>query len=307
MRDPYEVLGVSRNADDTAIKHAYRKLARETHPDLHPNDKTAENRFKEIQAAYALLKDSEKRAVFDHGEMDADGMPHPSQSYYRTWAEGAPGGKYHDPGETFRNFGGDDIFADLFRSAGLGGRDNGTVRLRGADAHYRLDVNFLDAVKGSQSHLNMPDGKRLKVTIPPASEDGQVLRLKGQGGPGLNGGPAGDAMIELRIQPHPLFRRHGRDILADLPVTLYEAVLGGKIEVPTIDGPVTMGIPKASNTGSKLRLKGKGVPIRGGARGDHYVTLKVVLPDPPDPDLERRIAEWATAHSYDVRGKEKVQ
>ena len=307
MLNPYEILGVSKSADDKAIKHAYRQLARETHPDLHPNDKTSENRFKEIKAAYDLLKDSEKRAAFDRSEMDADGMPHPSQTYYRTWAEGSPGGKYHDPDETFRNFGGDEIFADLFRSAGLGGRNSGTVRLRGADAHYRLDVEFLDAIKGSVSHLSLPEGKRLNVTIPPASADGQVLRLKGQGGPGLNGGPAGDAMIELHIRPHPLFRCQGPDILLDLPVTLYEAVLGGKIEVPTIDGTVTMSVPKGSNSGSRLRLKGKGVPVRGLVRGDQYVTLTIFLPDPPDPALECLIAEWTPTHSYDVRGKEKVQ
>ena len=304
MRDPYELLGVPKDADHKAIKRAYRRLARETHPDLHPGDKTAENRFKDIHGAYELLKDQAKRAAFDRGEIDADGESLRPKSYYRTWADGAPGGKYRNPGETFRNFGGEDIFADLFRSAGFEGRNSGAVR--GADISYRLEVPFLDAAMGAVKHLNLAGGKRLRVTIPAASEGGQVLRLKGQGAPGANGGPSGDAMIELGVARHPVFRRQGPDILMDLSVTVYEGILGGRIDVPTIDGTVSMSIPKGSNTGSKLRIKGKGVPTRGGARGDQYVTLKVVLPDPPDTSLEHLIVEWAQAHSYDVRGVKEV-
>lgn len=305
MRDPYDVLGVPKTADDKAVKNAYRKLARESHPDLHPNDKAAEDRFKEVQAAYDFLSDKDKRAAYDRGEIDAAGAPRGTHTFYRNYAEGAPGGRYHDADEVFGNFGADDIFKDLFRSAGFrGGRGSGTIRMRGADMRFRLDVDFLDAVKGAERRLALPDGKRLKVKIPPGSEDGQTLRLKGQGGPGMNGGAAGDAFIEIHVRPHPTFQRKGRDILVDLPITLDEAILGAKIEVPTIDGQVTMSVPAGSNTGSRLRLKGKGVHHHGGARGDQYVTLKVVLPDPPDPALREMIADWAKAHSYDVRGKE---
>ncbi len=304
MRDPYDILGVSKTADDQAIKSAYRKLARQNHPDLHPNDKAAEERFKEIQGAYDLLQDKDKRAAFDGGTMEADGTPKQTHGYYRTWAEGAPGSRYHDPGEVFGQFDADDIFADLFRSAGGGG---GSAHRRGADARYGLDVDFLDAVKGGVKHLTLPDGKHLKVTIPEGSEDGQVLRLRGQGAAAAQGGESGDALIELRIKPHPSFRRQGHDILLELPITLYEAVLGAKIEIPTIDGPVAMTVPKGSNTGSRLRLKGKGVPVRGGNRGDQYVTLRVILPDQPDPALERWVAEWAESHPYDVRAKESTR
>lgn len=228
MRDPYEIMGVSKNSDDKAIKSAYRKLARENHPDLHPNDKAAENGFKEIRAAYELLKDEEKRAAYERGEIDPDGTPRRSQTFHRTCAAGAPDGKYHDPREIFRNFGGGEIFADLYQSVWFGGRTGGAVCMRGADERYSLDVDFLDAVKGSMKHVSLPEGKRFKVKIPLGSDDGQILRLKGRGGPGLKGGAAGDPLIELHVWPHPAFDRQWLDILLELPVVLHEAVLCSK-------------------------------------------------------------------------------
>jgi DnaJ-class molecular chaperone len=174
--------------------------------------------------------------------------------------------------------------------------------MAGADIRHSVEIDFLDAVNGTSRSVTMADGKHLRVTIPTGSEDGDVLRLKGQGLPGLGGGSAGDLLIELRIKPHPVFTRKGRDIYAELPITLSEAVLGGKVEVPTVDGSVSLTIPKGSNTGSRLRVRGKGVPAAsGGARGDHYVDLKVVLPTQPDPELVRLIEEWAAKHPYQVR------
>jgi DnaJ-class molecular chaperone len=174
--------------------------------------------------------------------------------------------------------------------------------MRGADVQQQVEVDFLDAVNGAQRELLLPDGRRLKVTIPPGTTDGQTLRLKGQGAAGPGGGPSGDLLLEIKVRPHPQFTRKDNDIYAELPITLGEAVLGGRIEVPTVDGTVSMTVPKGSNTGSRLRVRGKGAPPPGGGpRGDHYVTLKVVLPDPPDADLKRFVEEWGPKHSYRVR------
>ena len=166
---------------------------------------------------------------------------------------------------------------------------------------YRLAVDFAEAAKGAKKRLTFPDGRSLEVTVPPATEDGQVLRLRGQGQPGARGGPSGDALIEIQVAPHPFFRRDGSDIVVEVPVTLTEAVVGGKITVPTIDGPVTMSIPAGSNSGTKLRLRGKGVATRGGSRGDQYVTLRLMLPREPDAALRDFVAKWP-GRDYDVRG-----
>jgi DnaJ-class molecular chaperone len=296
MRDPYEVLGVAKGADIKEVKKAYRKLARAHHPDLRPGDKASEDRFKEVAAAYDFLSDSEKKAAFDKGEIDASGAPRAERRFYRDFAEAGSGARYSDP-DFFQDMEGSDIFADLFRGVRRDAR-----RMRGADIRQKVVVDFLDAVNGAQRELLMPDGRRLKVTIPPGTTDGATLRLKGQGGPGGAGGPAGDLHLEIEVRPHPLFTRKDNDIWAELPVTLGEAVLGGRIEVPTVDGPVSMTVPRGSNTGTRLRVRGKGVPLPGGSgRGDHYVTLKVVLPDPPDPDLQRLVEEWSPTHPYRVR------
>lgn len=297
MRDPYEVLGVDKGADAKTIKLAYRKLARALHPDLRPGDKEAEDQFKEVTSAYDFLTDAQKKAAYDKGEIDASGAPRAERRFYRDYAETGPNSRYADPGEFFHDFEGADIFADLFRGARRDAR-----KVRGADVRQHIEVDFLDAVNGAQREILLPDSRRLKVTIPAGTTDGKTLRLKGQGGPSTMGGPSGDLHLTLKVRPHPVFIRKDNDILADLPVTLSEAILGGKIEVPTVDGPVSMTIPKGSNSGTRMRVRGKGAPAPGGGpRGDHYVTLTVMLPDPPDADLIRLIEQWSATHPYRVR------
>jgi len=300
MRDPYEVLGVAKTAEIKDVKKAYRKLARDLHPDLHPGDRKAEDRFKEVAAAYDFLSDADKKARYDRGEIDASGTPRAERTFYRDYADSSSGARYSDPREYFRDVEGMDVFADLF-----GGRAGarGAPRMAGGGVRHVVEIDFLDAVNGATRTVVMADGKQLRVTIPPGSGEGDVLRLKGQGAPGFGGGPAGDLLIELKVRPHPTFTRKGRDIHADLPITLPEAVLGGKVEVQTVDGPVSLTVPKGSNTGSRLRVRGKGVPAAGGSRGDHYVELKVVLPPHPDAELTRLVEEWSEKHPYTVRGR----
>ncbi len=307
MDDPYALLGVARTATPEQIKSAYRKLARSLHPDLNPGNKQAEEKFKKVSAAYDLLGDPAKRARFDAGEIDASGAERPRTSY-RTYAEGGAGGKYS---EGFR-FGdnADDIFAELLRRRSKG-RNKGwnffdqeemEVPNKGADARYSLRITLPEAVMGATKRITLPNGKNLAVKVPPGSKDGATLRLKGQGNAGRSGGPAGDALVELKVDPHPFFSREGDDILVTVPVTLPEAVLGGKVTVPTVDGKVALTVPPGSNSGTVLRLKGKGAPS-GGGRGDQLVTLKVVLPDRPDTELEEFLRDWTAKHPYDVRSK----
>jgi DnaJ-class molecular chaperone len=285
--DPYTVLGVKREASQDDIQKAYRKLAKKLHPDLNPGNKKAEEQFKEASAAYDLLGDAAKRARFDRGEIDASGQEQPQRRYYRDFAEG--GGHAYSGEAGFADFAGaDDIIAEIFGQQGRAGN----IRRRGSDVHYHLALSFLDAVNGGKQQLKLPDGSTLDVAIPPGTQDGQVLRLRGKGRPGINGGPPGDALIEIEVLPHPVFKRRGDDIHVEVPVPLADAVLGGKIGVPTPDGPVTMKVPKWTNTGTVLRLKGKGVPRADKTRGDEYVALKVMLPDKPDPELEQLIAQW---------------
>ena len=284
--DPYSTLGVARDATAEQVRAAYRKLAKKHHPDLNPGDKGAEARFKSINAANDLLSDPDKRARFDRGEIDAAGDPTaPEPPRYRSYADAAGGARYRNAGpENAEAF--NDIFGEFFRRAGAaGGGAAGAeqVRMRGQDAQYALAVEFLDTVNGATRTLTLPDGKTLDVKIPPGIEDGQVLRLRGQGGPGFNGGPAGDALIEVRSYPHPFFTRDGDDIHVELPVTLKEAVGGGRITVPTPTGSVAMTVPKRSDTGARLRLRGRGIPAHAGRpAGDQYVTLRVTLADADD-------------------------
>lgn len=301
-RNPYEVLGVKKEASDDDIRRAYRKLAKRYHPDLNPGNKEAEAKFKEIASANDLLSDPEKRARFDRGEIDESGAERPPPNWgYRSHAEGAPGAKYHT-GDELHPEDLDDLFS-MFRHAGRGGAGGGTIRMRGADHPYALQVDFLDSVNGAKRRIDLAPDKSLDLTIPAGVQDGQVLRLKGQGGPGIGGGPAGDALIEIHVAPHPFFRRDGEDIHVDLPVTVAEAMLGGKVSVPTPTGAVSMTIPANSNTGKILRLKGKGVPRPDGTRGDEYVILKVVLPEGGDEELAAFLREWAPKHPYDPRGR----
>lgn len=301
-RDPYEVLGVKKEASEDEIRVAYRKLAKKHHPDLNPGNKEAEARFKEIAAAYDLLSDKDKRARYDRGEIDAGGAERPEHAYsrYRGFAEGAPGERYEfHSAEGMAPEDLDDLFAFFGRGRGRGAGAN--IRLRGADLHFSLTVDFLTAVNGARQRLQLAPERSLEVTIPGGVRDGQVLRLKGQGEPGLNGGPSGDALIEIRVAAHAFFRRDGEDIHLELPVTLAEAVLGGKVMVPTPSGAVSMTIPPDSNSGRVLRLRGKGVPRPDGSQGDEYVTLKVVLPEGGDAELAAFLRGWAPKHPYDPR------
>jgi DnaJ-class molecular chaperone len=288
--DPYQVLGVKREASQEEIQKAYRKLAKKLHPDLNPGDKKAEEKFKEVSAAYGLLSDTDKRARFDRGEIDASGAERPRQRYYRDFAEG-DGAHVYTSDAGFADMGGmDDILSGIF---GERGRRGGAFRMRGGDVHYRLEVDFLDAINGANRRVTLPDGSVLDVTIPPGTRDGQVLRLRGKGRPGLDGGPPGDALVEIAMRPHGYFRREGDNIHLDLPVSLTEAVLGAKIKVPTPTGPVTMTVPKDSNAGTVLRLRGKGAARSTGGRGDEYVTLKVMLPEKHDPELTSFVSGWS--------------
>jgi DnaJ-class molecular chaperone len=303
MADPYQTLGLTKTATDEDIRKAYRKLAKEHHPDLNPGNKEAEARFKDISAAYTLLSDPEKRRAFDAGEIDASGQPQAERRFYRDYAGAGGDFRYGQPEDLggFEDLG--DIFADLMRGRrGAGARSTGEAqfRMRGGDVHYALPVEFLEAVNGAKKRVDMPDGKTLDIAIPAGVEDGQTLRLKGQGTPGFGGGPAGDALITVTVHPHPVFRRDGKDIKSVLPITLNEALSGGSVQADTITGPVSVKIPKHSNTGRVLRLRGKGV--QGRAKGDHLIELQVVLPPHPDEALEKAVSEWESQHPYDPRG-----
>ncbi len=288
--DPYKTLGLNRDATPEQIRTAYRKLAKKHHPDLNPGNAAAEELFKAANSANELLSDPDKRARFDRGEIDAAGDPTaPEPPRYRRYADAAEGARYRTAPDDEHPFG--DIFGD-FLNRGGGGEP---LRMRGADARYALAVDFLDTITGATRTLTLPDGRTLDVRIPPGIEDGQVLRLKGQGGAGWNDGPAGDALIEIHAYPHPFFTREGNDIHVKLPVTLKEAVLGGRITVPTPSGSVTMTVPKRSDTGTRLRLRGRGIPAHAGRpAGDQYVTLQVTLADADDA-LETFLRNWNPA------------
>ncbi|MFZ1430645.1 MAG: J domain-containing protein [Geminicoccaceae bacterium] len=292
--DPYVVLGVKRDASPGEIQKGYLRLAKQLHPDLNPGNSEAEQQFKEVTAAYDLLSDPEQRARFDRGEIDGAGAERPRDHFYRDFADGAANPYTSNAG--FADFATDDILSELF---GQGARFD--RRRRGQDVAYRLDVDFLDAVNGAMKRLTLPDGSVIDVAIPPGARDGQTLRLRGKGRPGTGSGPPGDALIEIHIRPHHFFTRRGDDIHLEVPISLAEAVIGGRIQVPTPTGPVTMTVPKWSNTGTRLRLKGKGVPHADGGRGDEHVTVKVVLPERPDPELERFVAGWSAGKAHDPR------
>jgi DnaJ-class molecular chaperone len=278
--DPYKVLGVKRDASADDIRSAYRKLAKKHHPDLNPGDKKAEEQFKAISQAHDILEDAEKRARYDRGEIDATGADRAPQFHP---GAGAAGGGF---GRGFNGGGGfEDIFADI-----LGQRQRGPAR--GQDARYALDVSFIEAVIGVSKRITLPDGTALDVKVPPGTNEADVLRLRGKGGAGRAGGAAGDALIEVHVKPHPFFTREGRNVFLELPVSLKEAVLGGRVTVPTPAGNVAMTIKPGSETGTKLRLGGRGVPEHGHAHaGDMHVTLKVVI-GPHDAALAEFLKSW---------------
>jgi len=293
----YELLGVSKDASSDEIRKAYRALAKKYHPDLNPGDKAAEDTFKKVKAANDILSDPEKRRQYDAGDIDAEGNEI-QRHFYREYA--SAGGEHpYRSSAGFDDIG--DIFSDLFRARARGG-DNADFRMRGGDVRYSMEVSFLEAINGAKKRVTMPDGKSLDIAVPPGLHEGQVLRLRGKGMPGVGGGEAGDAYVEAHVAPHPGFRRHGNNIHVELPIALHEAVLGAKVRVPTVSGTVRMTVSAGSNSGDTLRLKGKGVPPVGGrAAGDQVVTLRVQLPEEPDEELKSFLAEWAKSHAYDPR------
>lgn len=300
--DPYSVLGVPRGAAQEEITRAFRKLAKELHPDLNPNNKASTERFKKVSAANELLSDPEKRRKFDRGEIDANGEPRRGFQHH-----GAPYGagsrrpaSAGQPGT--EDFGFGDIFDNVFGARGAGARAQ-TV-FRGQDVRYTLEVDLLEAVTGAKKRVTLPDGGVLDLTVPEGVDDGQVLRLKGKGQPGIRGGEAGDALVEIKVRPHPQFKRSGDDLLVDVPISIDEAVLGGKIEVPTATGRVQLSLPKGTTTGRVFRLKGKGIANRTtGTTGDQLVTVLIALPEKIDDGLAYFLSEWRQKNGYDPRKK----
>jgi len=305
MADLYDILGVPRDASHGDIRKAYRRLAKKHHPDLNPGNEEAEARFKDISAAYAILGDEEKRARFDKGEIDETGAERPEQHSYRHYADQEPGFKYrrwtHSEGD--EDLG--DIFADLFGRRG--GEREASFSIPGGDLSYSLTIDFLEAVNGAKKTVTMPDGKQLAITIPAGLKDGQTLRLKGKGRPGIGGGESGDALVTVNVREHPVFRRDGDTIRSTVDVTLNEALSGGRIRVPTVSGAVNVSVPANSNTGDTLRLRGRGAMNRStGKRGDHLLELRVKLPKGADDELRTMIADWEARHPYDPRAAKEA-
>jgi DnaJ-class molecular chaperone len=302
--DLYATLGVARDASAEEIRRAYRALAKRHHPDLNPGNTAAEDKFKSIASAYDILGDADKRGRYDRGEIDDTGAEAaPERPSYRRYADGAEGQRYRQQaGPDMSEEELSDLFSDLFGHGGGERRGPGAdAPRRGRDQHYTLTVDFLDAVRGATKRLALPEGRGLDVRIPPGIEEGQIMRLKGQGGAGRKGGPAGDALIEIHINPHAFFRREGRDIHVEVPVTVAEAVLGAKITVPTPSGPVAMTIPKNADAGTKLRLRGRGVAAQGKQpAGDLLVTLKLVL-GTIDPAVETALRDHPATAATDPR------
>jgi DnaJ-class molecular chaperone len=302
--DPYQLLGVPRTASADEIRKAFRKLAKANHPDTNPNNKAAEERFKQVSGAFDILGDAKKKKKFDAGEIDADGRE-TFGGFARGGGQGGPwgpppgGGGQH--GASFEGVDLGDILGEMFggarggRAGGQGGGFGGFSQ-RGSDVRARLEIDLEDAIKGAKRRISFSDGRTIDVTIPKGAQEGQTLRLKGQGSPGRAG--PGDAFIELTIAPHPTYRREGEMLVMDVPITVYDAVLGGKAEAPTPDGPVTLTIPKGSNTGARLRLKGRGLAGARGVRGDLFARLVVTLADTPDPELEKFAEDWRRSRPY---------
>jgi DnaJ-class molecular chaperone len=304
-RDPYTELGVTRGASADEIRKAFRKLAKQFHPDTNPGDKAAEERFKRVSAAFDIVGDEEKRKKFDRGEIDADGR---EQFTGHPFSGGHPFGGAQRGGGDFGGFGGggadfSDIFSEILGRGG-GRRGGGPFggegfSAKGQDVRARLDIDLEEAILGGKKRIAFSDGRTLDVTIPAGVADGRTLRMKGQGAPGRSG--PGDALIELHIRPHPVYRREGEGLIMDLPVSVPDAVLGGKIEAPTPDGPVTLTVPKGANSGTQLRLKGRGLSDAKGKRGDLVARLVVTLPEGGDPELEKFAETWRTKRPYTPR------
>jgi len=312
MRDPYEVLGVPRGASAAAIKSAFRKLAKKHHPDSNKDDPKAAARFSEINTANEILGDEDKRKQFDRGEIDAEGKPR-----FTGFPGGGGAGGRAGPGGfesyNFRSGGGggfEDILNSMFANAGRGARggagraapfefETGGIGLD-LDLTVAMSVTLEEAVNGTEKRVRLPTGKELNVKIPAGVINGQQIRLRGQGET-AQGHPPGDLLITVNIAPHPFFKVDGSDLKVDLPITLYEAVLGGKVRVPTLGGAVELSIPKNTSSGRTFRLKGKGLPKATGTPGDLFVTTRIILPDGNDSDLEALMQKWREGHPYNPR------
>jgi len=313
-KNPYIVLGVSLSASDEEIRKAYRDQAKKYHPDRNPGNVEAEERFKEVSRAFDILGDPERRRKYDRGEIDAEGKP--ADPFSRQWGGRAgaeararqqrqpfgQGKRKPDAGAATGPGAGasfddlSDIFTDLFG----GPRPRGATR--GRDVRYRLDVSFLDAVHGATKRVTMPDGRVLDLNIPQGLEEGQTLRLRGQGEPGQGGGEAGDVYVETRIKPHTVFEREGADIHVEVAISLREAVLGGKITVPTINGDVSVSVPEGANSGTTLRLKKRGITNPGAdVSGDQYVKLRIELPGEIDDELRAFVRTWKAGERHNPR------
>ena len=336
MRDPYDVLGMQKNASPASIKSAFRKLAKKLHPDANKNDQKSAVKFAELNAAYEIVGDEDKRKAFDRGEIDAEGKPRfqgfPSggrgpwgqpgghaggaqdghfESF--TWGPGGfqrhSGGPGGGPRGGFGGGGFDDILKEMFGgAAGAGPRSGRRTQFEpgdfgggaaGQDVSGTVTITLEEVATGTTRRVHLPTGKEIEAKVPAGLSDGQTIRLKGQGLPGP-GGSAGDALITVNIAPHATFERDGANLRLELPVTLYEAVLGGRVRVPTLDGAVELSIPRGTSSGRTMRVKGKGLPSKDGA-GDLYATVRIVLPDEPDPELEALVKKWRDGKPYDPR------
>jgi DnaJ-class molecular chaperone len=323
MRDPYEVLGVSKGAIEADIKSAYRRLAKKLHPDANKHDPKAATHFAELNAAYEIVGDGDKRKAFDRGEIDAEGKPR-FQGFEGYGAQ--PGGGFAPGGgANFESFsfgpdgfrrsgsgGGGAGFEDLLRGmfTGRGGASRGfgsqfeaedfaAATDAGQDLHASFTITLADAAKGTKTRVHLPTGKDVEVKIPAGIASGQQIRLKGQGWPSATS-RAGDALITINVAPHPLFKPDGADLRLDLPITLYEATLGGKVRVPTLDGAVELAIPAGTNSGRTFRLKGKGLKAKGGA-GDLLATVRIVLPERVDDEFKELMKKWRDKKPYNPR------
>jgi DnaJ-class molecular chaperone len=325
MRDPYEVLGVKKNADAAAIKSAFRKLAKKLHPDANKNDPKAAQRFAEINSAYEILGEEDKRKAYDRGEIDAEGKPKfrgfegfgRGSDFGRGGARGGPDFNFEhfsfgpegarrsgEPGG-FSNL--DDVLSGMF--GGFAGAPRGRGRGRGSfatedmqptghDVPAEVIISLTEAAKGATRRVHLPTGKEVDVKIPAGLGEGKQIRLKGQGLPGPGG--VGDVLITVRVAPHPYFVRDGDNLRVDVPITLYEAVLGGKVRVPTLDGAVEINVPAGTGSGRTFRIAGKGMPAKGKA-GDLYATVRIALPDKDDRELEDLMRKWQHERPYDPR------
>lgn len=298
--DLYEILGVPKRASEDEIRRAFRKLAKEHHPDLNPGNTAAAEKFKKINSANDILSDPEKRRQYDAGEIDSKGELRRPQWRHPGGGAG-PRARTQTNSGSFDDFGFADIFSDVFGGArGAAGPRGAGFAARGQDLRYTLEVDFLEAVTGARKRVTLPDGGVLDLNVPEGVSDGQTLRLKGKGAPGPRGGEHGDALVEIKVRPHAQFKRQGDDILLDVPVTLDEAILGGKIEVQTPTGRVHLTIPKGTSSGKMFRLKGKGVRSKpGGPHGDELVSVRIILPDTIDESLSYFFSEWRQKHGYD--------